>query len=129
MGIRGPGGLNARYPWGDEKPEGRANCKGCDDAFGGKQAAPVGRYAANAYGLHDMAGNAWEWVQDHVREGHESRVIRGGSWYSRSQFLGAAIRLDYPPDVRARNIGFRVCRVASIEKQTTGALDAGPPAR
>ena len=124
------GGLNARYPWGDEGPEGRANCNFCGDAFGGNQTAPVGRYAANAYGLHDMAGNAWEWVQDQVREGHESRVLRGGSWRNFTRNLRAAHRYYSPPDVRYDDfIGFRVCRVAPIEKPTTGAVDAGPPAR
>ena len=119
--------MNARYPWGDEKPEGRANCKGCDDAFGGKQAAPVGRYAANAYGLHDMAGNASEWVQDKFRDGERARVVRGGSWGGSPSDMRAADRYGGRPDgVGSGFIGFRVCRVAPIERQAAGALDAGP---
>ena len=121
--------MNARYPWGDEAPAGRANCYSCGDAFSGKQTAPVGRYAANAYGLHDMAGNAWEWVEDKYLEVGDWRVLRGGSWSSNLRDLRAAFRYDFAPGKRYGYIGFRVCRVSPIEKQATGAPDAGPPAR
>ena len=120
------GGLNARYPWGNEAPEGRANCFNCGDAFILKT-APVGHYAANAFGLHDMAGNAWEWVQDKVME--SARVLRGGFWGSSTGDLRAASRRGNDPNYRDDDVGFRVCRVAPIEEQATGALDKGPPAR
>ena len=124
------GGLNARYPWGDESPNGRANCDGCGGGFSGKQTVPVGRYAANAYGLHDMAGNASEWMQDKFRDGERSRVVRGGSWGGSPNGMRAAERYGGRPDGGGSGfIGFRVCRVASIEKQATGALDAGPASR
>ena len=61
------GGVGKRYPWGDDKNVAgdQANYK----SIGGRDkweesTAPVGSFEANGYGLHDMAGNAWEWCQD-----------------------------------------------------------------
>ena len=126
------GGLNAAYPWGNEAPTGRANCKDCGDAFSGKKTAPVGSYDANAYGLHDMTGNVWEWVEGKNRDGHALWVLRGGSWSSSSGSMrvisrsgGGVLAPVSHPDL----IGFRVCRDSPIEKRATGALDAGVPAR
>ena len=123
------GGREASYPWGDKPPKGRANCRDCGGEFGGKSTAPVGSYPATGFGagLYDMAGNVWEWVADGTNSG--SRVVRGGSWGSYPKLLRAAFRNGLAPDDRDVGIGFRVCRVAPIEKPTTGAVDAGPPAR
>ena len=127
------GTADGTYPWGQGSPEGKANCDGCGDEFGGSRTAPVGHYAGNGFGLHDMAGNAWEWVEDRYRAGEAgesaSRVLRGGSWNFDPQFLRAAGRVGVAPDDRDYSIGFRVCRVAPIEKPTTGGLDAGPLTR
>ena len=90
----------------------------------------------SAEGVFDLAGNVWEWcLNEHEKPdkvataGDASRVLRGGSWNSYAQYLRAAHRVDSPPDVRNSNIGFRVCRVAPIEKLVAGALDAGPLTR
>jgi formylglycine-generating enzyme required for sulfatase activity len=85
--------------------------------------APVGRFLANRFGLHDLHGNAWEWCQDWlgpygdlsakdpVREDpKEVRVMRGGSWGKRiPQICSAALRFSGAPPSRDMDVGFRVC--------------------
>jgi formylglycine-generating enzyme required for sulfatase activity len=87
---------------------------------------PVGQKKPNAFGLHDMHGNVWEWVEDcyHLNyngapadgkpwtEGADCsvRVVRGGSWYYYPQLLRSAIRLRFSTDLRLFILGFRVGR-------------------
>ncbi len=88
-----------------------------------KRTVKVGTYAANPFGLHDMHGNVWEWVQEWYGdypdgptvnpEGPESgslRVLRGGSWDFSARYARSARRNHNIPDYRNYNYGFRVVR-------------------
>jgi formylglycine-generating enzyme required for sulfatase activity len=85
----------------------------------------VGSFKANAFGLNDMHGNVWEWVEDCYKDTYagaptdgsavKSRtctlnILRGGAWNYYPQLLRSAYRYASAPGVRAENTGFRVAR-------------------
>jgi formylglycine-generating enzyme required for sulfatase activity len=93
------------------------------DGFWGP--APVARFEANAFGLHDMGSNVSEWVEDcwhqnylrapedgsaWVNRGCTRRVIRGASWGSEPDKARAAYRLGVNADTSSARVGFRVAR-------------------
>ena len=121
-------GTTTKYSWGNEIGVNRANCRPteeygtCGDRF--EYTAPVGSFAANPWGLHDMHGNVWEWVQDCGPGNYADapadgsawlsgdcsvRVVRGGSWISYPWFLRAAYRYGISSGYRYFS-GFRVAR-------------------
>ena len=91
-----------------------------------EKTAPVGSYPANAFGLHDMHGNVWEWVEDCWHDSYDGapddgaawisggncdmRVLRGGSWFSIPRNLRSANRFEFGSGSRYDGIGFRVAR-------------------
>jgi formylglycine-generating enzyme required for sulfatase activity len=90
-----------------------------------EQTIKVGSFAPNAFDLHDLHGNVWEWVQDNWHEDHAGaptdgavrsggdttmRAKRGGGWYSLVVEVRSASRQGDQPDHRGADIGFRVAR-------------------
>ena len=118
-------GTRTRYWWGDEIGRNRANCDGCGSRWEDRQTAPVGSFSANGFGLHDVHGNVWEWVEDCWNESYAGaprdgsawesgecgrRVLRGGSWYNNLRYLRSAFRGRNSAGNRYMFIGFRVAR-------------------
>ncbi len=114
-----------KYSWGNEVGRNRANCDGCGSRWDDKQTAPVGSFAANGFGLHDVHGNVWEWVQDCLNATYagaptdgsaweqgdcNTRLLRGGSWSLDPGALRSALRDGYSTGGRDSNVGFRVAR-------------------
>ncbi len=89
--------------------------------------APVGQFPVNAFGLHDMHGNVYEWCSDWYGEDYYAnspdtdprgpssgsfRVLRGGSWFSRPYYVRSSYRSRNPADFRSFSYGFRVVRLS-----------------
>jgi formylglycine-generating enzyme required for sulfatase activity len=87
--------------------------------------APVGSLTANAFGLHDLIGNVWEWTEDCYYGNYAmaslgsaaraeavcaSRTVRGGDWFSTEASLRPAARANAKADAHHDDIGFRVAR-------------------
>lgn len=86
---------------------------------------PVGQRRPNAFGLYDMLGNVWEWVQDcwvadyagapqdaraQLHGDCSVRVLRGGGWNSEAPFVRFAVRGTYVPDLNDAGNGLRLAR-------------------
>ena len=118
-------GSGTAYSWGNQIGSGRANCRGCGSQWDASQTAPVGSFSPNGWGLHDMHGNAWEWVQDCWNGSYSGapsngsawqsgdcsrRVLRGGSWDFEPWILRSAYRDRSSAGRRISIFGFRVAR-------------------
>ena len=129
-------GHDARlYWWGDEPTRDYANfgaMECCSGAVGGADAwlntAPVGSFPPNDFGLHDMIGNVWEWVDGWITLRHPDgplvdprpaaagylRVMRGGSWLNFPAVLRLSVRLPFAADGHTGNVGARCARDAQV---------------
>jgi len=115
------GGLASKpFHFGDTLDKTQANFH----AGGLKRTSAVGSYPPNAFGLHDMHGNVWEWCSDWYGDypaGQASdptgpaegtdRVVRGGSWGSGSGYCRSAFRVGLGPSDRVNYLGFRAALV------------------
>ena len=99
------------------------NVLGCNDRYA--QSAPVASFSANAFNLHDMIGNVFEWVEDCWNVNYDnapgngtartdgncaSREMRGGSWFTSPAYLRASYRNHFDRNYRSSSVGFRVVR-------------------
>ena len=102
-------GSTTKYSWGNSIGSNRANCNdNCGDRW--SNTSPVGSFSANAWGLHDMHGNVWEWVQDCYSHLCTHRVIRGGSWFNTRWSLRSAYREGRARSGRGNGLGFRLAQ-------------------
>jgi formylglycine-generating enzyme required for sulfatase activity len=119
------GGTTTRYWWGDQMKGGNSSCQGCGLPWKADAPPPAGSFIANPFGLYDMNGSVWEWVQDCWHSTYkgapldgsawadancQSRVIRGGSWREDGSYMLSTTRFKYDASVRQSQNGFRVAR-------------------
>ena len=118
-------GTETEFSWGNDVGVNNANCRDCESAWSKIGSGPTGSFAPNPFGLYDMHGNVWEWVQDCWNADHvgapadgrarltgdcRQRGIRGGSWYYFSKNARSAWRFKNDARVKSYGIGFRVVR-------------------
>lgn len=137
------GAADTRFPWtdytnkishakanyyGDSGSMGYDLSDGYHPAYtndGEPYSSPVGSFSPNGYGLHDMAGNVWEWVWDWYSLNYYStspgtnptgpdsgtkKTLRGGSWYLIADYTRCAYRNDVGPYLAVNELGFRCVR-------------------
>lgn len=121
-------GTTTRYWWGDDLGKNNANCAACGSQWDNKQTSPVGSFPPKPFGLHDLLGNVWEWVEDCWHDNYNGapndgsawkkqqggycgrHMFRGGSWSFLPRFVRSASRSGYTPDYRDDNLGFRLAQ-------------------
>ena len=119
-------GSNDKFPWGNDINASNAKF---NNGKTPTSPVPVGSYSANAFGVHDTAGNVYEWPEDCYYENYDGapsdgsawtgvgpcsqQVLRGGSWNNEPWYLRSAFRIGYYSTYRQNYIGFRIARTLS----------------
>lgn len=124
-------GTNAPFWWGKSISSRQANYNGTNVYEKGakseyrQKTMPVNSFQPNPWGLYQVHGNVWEWLEDCLNDTYKDapsngsawiagdcrrRVLRGGSWVSSPAQLRSASRYGVSPDGRVSNVGFRVVR-------------------
>ena len=127
------GNKSTKYWWGDTASHDYANYgkdECCDGLAQGKDqweyTAPVAQFQANPFGLYDMNGNVWEWVEDVWHNNYNGapmdgsawlsggeqkyRVLRGGGWIDYPWLLRSAYRVQISAGYSSNYTGFRLAR-------------------
>jgi formylglycine-generating enzyme required for sulfatase activity len=123
------GGTTGARWWGEEIGTENANCNGCGTKWNGRELAPAGTFGPNAFGIYDVLGNVWQWVEDCWNESYvgaptdgtawlngdcDKRVMRGGAWSTLPAFVRSAARTHGDENGRdfdySAYAGFRVAR-------------------
>jgi formylglycine-generating enzyme required for sulfatase activity len=117
-------GTRTAYSWGEEPGKTNANCRTCAPHISHKT-YPVGKYEPNPWGLYDVHGNVWEWVEDCWHKSHAGapadgsarsdgkcryRVTRSGSWYYVSTNVRSGYRAKFIARAYSYGIGLRPLR-------------------
>lgn len=129
-------GTTTRFWWGDEIGTGNAACRECGSQWDFHQTAPVGSFKPNSFGLYDVHGNVFQWVEDCYHRSYagaptdgsawltecadnERRMVRGGSWDGVRWVVRSAYRFRNAP-----TLGFRIAR--EVDGTTEVAISSAP---
>jgi formylglycine-generating enzyme required for sulfatase activity len=123
-------GTTTPYWWGSTISTSQANYDGTFEDRWRKTTVSVRSFKANPWGLYNVHGNVWEWVEDCWHDSYQGapndgsawttgdcvrRVLRGGSWVDNPGRLRAASRFRYRPNYRDFDGGFRLARTFILE--------------
>ena len=121
-------GTTTVYYWGDEIGNGNANCRGCDsDRENMNLATPVGSFKPNAFGLYDMAGNVWQWVEDCYHNNYDGAPQDGSAWLAgdcKYRVVRGGSRINGPSSFARRTAtrAFQTTRTPSWASELAGRL-------